>query len=132
MAMIVCGALGPVFLLGVNVLLASAVAAVILVVGCAIGQRQLLTWRLLPWQLVLGVGVLFVAVQFAHERGLGAALSIAAGHGETWPALPADERPGALGANLIDNLPAYLALEPAAADSRFAWRPCWSASTPVR
>ena len=117
MAMTVCGALGPAFLLGVNVLLASAVAAVILVVGCAIGQRQLLTWRLLPWQLVLGVGVLFVAVQFAHEHGLGSALSIAAGHGETWPALLRMSGLGTLGANLIDNLPAYLALEPAAADS---------------
>jgi len=117
MAMIVCGALGPAFLLGVNVLLASAVAAVILVVGCAIGQRQLLTWRLLPWRLVLGVGVLFVAVQFAHEHGLGGALSIAAGHGQTWPALLRMSGLGTLGANLIDNLPAYLALEPAAADS---------------
>ena len=67
----------------------------ILVVGCAVGQPQLLTWRLLPWQLVLGVGVLFVVVQFAHDHGLGSALSIAAGHGETWPALLRMSRAGA-------------------------------------
>jgi Citrate transporter len=74
LGMIVCGALGPALLLGVNVVAASAVAAAILVVGCAIRARSLLTWRLLPWQLVLGVGLLFILVQIAHDRGLGAAL----------------------------------------------------------
>ena len=44
-------------------------------------------------------------------------LSIAAGHGETWPALLRLSGLGTLGANVIDNLPAYLALEPAATDS---------------
>lgn len=49
--------------------LTSVVAAAILVVGCAIGARSLLTWRLLPWQLVLGVGLLFILVQIAHDHG---------------------------------------------------------------
>ena len=39
-------------------------------VVCLIRNRSLLRWRLLPWQLVLGVSVLFVVVQFAQEHGL--------------------------------------------------------------
>ena len=63
-------------------------------------------------QLVIGVGALFVIVQFAHDHGLGAALSHAAGHGLSGPALLQLAGVGALGANLVDNLPSYLALEP--------------------
>jgi arsenical pump membrane protein len=114
LGMIVCGALGPALLLGVNVVAASAVAAAFLVVGCAIGARSLLTWRLLPWRLVLGVGLLFILVQIAHDHGLGAALSRAAGHGSSGVALAQLCGVGAVGANLVDNLPSYLALEPAA------------------
>ena len=114
LGMIVCGALGPALLLGVNVVVASAVAAAILAVGCAIGARSLLTWRLLPWQLVLGVGLLFILVQIAHDHGLGAALGRAAGHGSSGVALAQLCGVGAVGANLVDNLPSYLALEPAA------------------
>ena len=77
-------------------------------------RRSLLTWRLLPWQLVLGVGLLFILVQIAHDRGLGAALSRAAGHGSSGVALAQLCGVGAVGANLVDNLPSYLALEPAA------------------
>jgi arsenical pump membrane protein len=110
--MIVCGALGPAFLLGVDVVLASAVAAGVLLVACMIAARHLLTWRLLPWQLVISVGVLFLLVQFAHDHGLGAALSNAAGHGFSGVALVQLSGAGALGANLVNNLPSYLALEP--------------------
>jgi arsenical pump membrane protein len=110
----VCLLLGPAFLLGVDVFLASAVAAAVLVVACAFTRRDLLRWRLLPWPLVLGVSVLFVAVQYLHDHGLGALLASAAGHGEGWVALLRLTGLGALGANAVDNLPSYLALEPAA------------------
>jgi arsenical pump membrane protein len=113
-AMVVCGAVGPLLLLGVNVLVVAASAALALVVGCLIGYRSLLSWRLLPWQLVLGVSVLFVLVQVAHDHGLAAVLSRAAGHGDGLPALLRLAGLAALGANAIDNLPSYLALEPAA------------------
>jgi arsenical pump membrane protein len=96
LAMIVCALLGPAFLLGVDVLVAR---------------------RLLPWQLVLGVAVLFVIIQLAHDHGLGTALARAAGSGESWPALIRLTGLGAGGANVIDNLPAYLALEPTASGS---------------
>jgi arsenical pump membrane protein len=114
LAIVVCSALGPAFVLGVNVLVASAIAAAILVVACAVGARPLLRWRLLPWPLVVGVSVLFVVVQFAHDHGLGAALTVVAGQGTSWIALLRVSGAGALAANVADNLPAYLALEPTA------------------
>ncbi|MCW2810287.1 MAG: arsenic transporter [Friedmanniella sp.] len=114
LATVVCAALGPAFLLGVDVLVASAIAAVILVMACVVVRRDLLAWRLLPWPLVLGVSVLFLLVQLAHDHGLGTLLGVAAGHGEGWVALTRMTGLGALGANVLDNLPSYLALEPAA------------------
>ncbi len=117
LATVVCAALGPAFLLGVDVFLASAVGAGILVVACAVSRRSLLSWRMLPWPLVLGVSVLFVVVQLAQDHGLAGVLRTAAGDGQSWGALLRVAGLGAIGANLLDNLPSYLALEPAAADA---------------
>jgi arsenical pump membrane protein len=117
LATTVCALLGPAFLVGVDVTLAAAVAAAVLVVACLVRRRSSLTWRLLPWKVVLGVSVLFVLVQLAHDHGLGRVLGLAAGTGHAWPDLLRMTGIGALAANLVDNLPAYLALEPAAADS---------------
>lgn len=116
-AMVVCGLLGPAFLLGLPVVVPAAVAAAILVLACAVRARSLLTWRLIPWALVLGVSVLFVVVQIAHDHGLAAVLGRAAGHGDGWTALVRLAGLSGGGANVIDNLPSYLALEPAAGDS---------------
>ncbi|HEY0237402.1 MAG TPA: SLC13 family permease [Friedmanniella sp.] len=112
----VCALLGPAFVLGGSVLVVSAVGAAVLVVACAVGARQLLSWTMLPWKLVLGVSVLFVLVQLAQDHGLGELLGHLAGTGSTWPSLLRLAGLGALGANLLDNLPAYLALEPVALD----------------
>jgi arsenical pump membrane protein len=114
LATIVAALLGPAFLAGVDVLVAAAVAAGILVIGCLVRRRSLLTWRLLPWKLVVGIALLFVLVQFAHDHGLGAVLARAAGSGVGWTDLLLLTGIGAVGANVIDNLPAYLALEPTA------------------
>ena len=117
LATVVCALLGPAFLLGVDVVVAAAAAAGVLVVACAAARPTLLRWTLLPWRLVLGVSVLFVVVQYAHDHGLAELLSRAAGTGEGWVALLRVGALGALGANVVDNLPAYLALEPAAESS---------------
>jgi arsenical pump membrane protein len=116
LGVVVCALLGPAFVLGANVFAASAVGAGVLVVACAVGPRHLLHRRLLPWKLVLGVAVLFVLVQLAHDHGLGALLGRLAGTGTSWPALLQVAGLGALGANLLDNLPTYLAMEPVALD----------------
>jgi arsenical pump membrane protein len=68
---------------------------------------------LVLWLLV----VLVAVVQYAHDHGLGALLGAAAGTGESWTALLRMAGLAALGANLVDNLPSYLALEPTAQDS---------------
>jgi arsenical pump membrane protein len=117
LATVVCALLGPAFLVGVNVTLASAVAAAVLGLACLVRHRSLLRWRLLPWKVVLGVSILFVAVQLAHEHGLGRVLGVAAGTGEGWLGLLRLTGVGGLAANLVDNLPSYLALEPTAAGS---------------
>ncbi|MBA8794957.1 arsenical pump membrane protein [Friedmanniella endophytica] len=111
---VVCGGLGPAFALGVDVTLAAAVGAVIMVVACLVRNRSHLSWKLLPWQLVVGVSVLFVVVQFAQEHGLSTVLGYAAGHGERWLDLLRLSGISAASANVVDNLPAYLALEPLA------------------
>jgi arsenical pump membrane protein len=130
LGMIVCGALGPALLLGVNVVAASAVAAAILVVGCAIGARSLLTWRLLPWQLVLGVGLLFILVQIAHDHGLGAALSRTAGHGSSGVAMTQLCGVGAVGANRWTTCRVTLPWSQPPMPRRYGWPPCWWVSTP--
>lgn len=113
-AAVVCVCLGPAFAAGVNVTLAAAIGAAVLVIGCLVRHRQLLGWKLIPWQLVLGVSALFLLVQYAQDHGLGRVLGTVAGHSDSgWGLL----RLGAVaagGSNLVNNLPAYLALEPLA------------------
>lgn len=74
LGVVVCALLGPAFVLVGNVLVVSAVEAAVLVVACAVAARDLLSCRMLPWQLVLGVSVLFVLVQLAQDHGLVALL----------------------------------------------------------
>lgn len=113
-AAVVCAGLGPAFALGVNVTLAAAVGAAVLVLACLVRNRRALRWKLLPWQLVLGVSALFLLVQFAHDHGLGQLLGAVAGHGNSGWALLRLGAVSVVGSNLVNNLPAYLALEPLA------------------
>jgi Na+/H+ antiporter NhaD/arsenite permease-like protein len=108
-AMIVCGLLGPAFAAGIDVTLGSAVAALILTVSCLLRAPQMLSWRLVPWLLILGVAVLFVLVQMLHDHELTPLLDAAAGQAERLPDLLQLTAVAAVGANGINNLPAYLA-----------------------
>jgi Na+/H+ antiporter NhaD/arsenite permease-like protein len=69
---------------------------------------------LLPLPLVVFVCGLFLAVTAAGRLGLTALLSSAAGTGDGALALLRLAGIGTVTANLADNLPAYLALEPVA------------------
>ncbi len=109
--LVVCAALGPALLAGVDVLVAAAIGAAILLVAALLVDRSLLDWRLLPWKLVLGVFALFVVIQLALDFGLGRLLAEAGGQGEGWLALLRVAGLGALAANIANNLPSYLALE---------------------
>jgi arsenical pump membrane protein len=110
----VCGLLGPAFLSGVRVVWPASVAAVVLVALFAWRDREALRWSLLPVRVVAVVLVLFVVARWLGEHVLATGLAEAAGHGEGFVAYLRVAATGALAANGIDNLPAYLALEPVA------------------
>ncbi|MEO7745155.1 MAG: SLC13 family permease [Actinomycetota bacterium] len=113
----VCLLLGPAFVTGIQVAYPASAAALLLVVLFLVRDRSALAWALLPWKIVLIVLVLFVGVQWLSDHGLAALLARAAGSGEGFVAYLRMAGVAALGANGVDNLPAYLALEPVADDS---------------
>ncbi|MFI7064193.1 SLC13 family permease [Kribbella sp. NPDC050124] len=109
----VCVLLGPAFVSGIEVAWPASVGALALVGLFAFRRRSALRWSLLPVKLVATVVVLFTLVGFLSAHGLQDVLSRVAG---TTSELRLSVT-AALGANLADNLPAYLAMEPIAADS---------------
>jgi arsenical pump membrane protein len=109
----VCVLLGPAFVSGIEVAIPASVGAVVLVVLFAVRQRSALRWSLVPLKLVGTVVVLFTVVGFLSSHGLEDLLRRVAG---TTSELRLSAT-AALGANLFDNLPAYLAMEPVASDS---------------
>ena len=113
----VCLLLGPAFVSGVNVAWQASVAALVLVALFAVHDRGALGVALLPWRIVLVVVVLFVGIQWLSEHGLATLLARWAGTGEGFFAYLRLATVAALGANAVDNLPTYLALEPVADSS---------------
>ncbi|MFK4085317.1 SLC13 family permease [Kribbella sp. NPDC020789] len=106
----VCVLLGPAFVSGIEVAWPASIGALILVAVFAIRRRGDLRWSLIPAKLVVGVVILFAVVAFLTDHGLEGLLRQVAG-------TTSDLRlsaTAALGANLFDNLPAYLAMEPVA------------------
>jgi arsenical pump membrane protein len=116
-ATVVCLLLGPAFVTGIPVAWPASVGAAVLVAVFAVRDRSALRWSMLPWQLVLGVGVLFVVVQVASVHGLAGLLTRLAGEGNGFVPYLRLATVAAVGANGVDNLPAYLALEPVADDT---------------
>lgn len=114
-------ALVPALVSGVPVWIPACAGALVLVVVFGIRRRSVLRFGLLPWQIVLFVCGLFIVVEAAHSLGLGELLSAVAGSGSGFGELLRLSAVGAASANIADNLPAYLALEPVATDpSRMA------------
>ncbi len=112
-----CIALGPAFVSGVVPAIPSAVAAVVLVVTVAVRDRSLLRRISVPWKMVIGVSALFVAVDIALSHGLREVLAALVGTGTTGVALLRVGGVGAVAANAVNNLPAYLALEAVSSDA---------------
>lgn len=111
---VVCLALAPAFATGVTPAWPATVAALVLVGLFAVRRRSDLHASHVPWRLVLLVIGLFFVVQALTVHGLPHTLARIAGSGESWPDHLRLAATGALGANSVDNLPAYLALEPVA------------------
>jgi arsenical pump membrane protein len=111
---IVIAALLPALVSGLTVWIPATIAAVILIALFALRRPRALTFRLLPWQLVLFAAGLFVFIGAAQGLGLEAALSAVAGSSDSLPGLLRLAAVGGVGANVANNLPAYLAIEPVA------------------
>jgi arsenical pump membrane protein len=107
----------PLLVTGIPVWIPATSAAVVLLVVFAFRRRGAIRFGLLPWQLVLFAGGLFLVVEAGHSLGLAALLSQVAGSGTDMGSLLRLSVSGMLGANAVDNLPAYLALEPVATQS---------------
>ncbi|WP_348787380.1 SLC13 family permease [Leifsonia sp. NPDC080035] len=107
-------ALLPLLVSGLPVWIPACAAAVLLLVVFAVRRRDVLRFGLVPWQLVLLAAGLFLFIEALHANGLGALLARVSGTGEDPLALLRLSVTGMVGANAVDNLPAYLALEPAA------------------
>jgi Na+/H+ antiporter NhaD/arsenite permease-like protein len=107
-------ALLPALVSGLPVWLPASAAAVVLLVLFAVRRPSVLRFGMLPWQLIVLASGLFLFIEALHSIGLGALLSTVSGSGESPAALLRLAGTGMLGANAIDNLPAYLALEPVA------------------
>lgn len=104
----------PALVSGLEVWITALAAAVLLAVVFAVRRRSALRFSLVPWQLVLFASGLFLTVDAAQGLGLTEMVAALAGTGEGPAALLRLASVSAVGANVLDNLPAYLALEPVA------------------
>jgi arsenical pump membrane protein len=100
-----CLALVPLLLVGLEVAIASSLAALVAVLVFLCRRPKALHPRLLPWRLVLGVTALFLIVDAVGPLGVDDLLREGVGS----PLQTAFVAAG--GANLVNNLPAYLAVE---------------------
>lgn len=99
---------------GVTVWIAAVAAAVVLVAVAAFRAPSELRVSRVPWSTLLFAAGLFIVVETLHTTGLTDPIVNALPGGTGTGSLLALGGAGALAANAIDNLPAYLVLEPAA------------------
>lgn len=95
-------------LFGLHVSIAATAAAVVVGGAFLLRARERLSWRLIPWQLVVFVTGLFLVVPTLSGHGLSTLMTwLIGGDGDPY-------RTAAVGAglaNVINNLPAYEAIE---------------------
>ena len=113
----VCIALGPLFALGAPPWAVSLVAAAVLLAVARWRAPALLPGLPVPWLMAAGFVVVAVVVEVLHQRGLGDLLASVVPDGTGSAALLALAGTGAFASNVANNLPAYLVLEPVAADA---------------
>lgn len=104
----------PALVSGVAVAIPASIAAIFLLIVFMTRRPSVLRWSMVPIQpLLLTVGLFMVVAAF-HDHGLSQALGPVAGTGNGFLSLLQLAGAGALSANGVNNLPAYLALEPLA------------------
>lgn len=102
----------PALVSGVAVWIPAAGAALVLVVAFAVRRPAALRLTLVPWGTLLFASGLFLVVAAAQALGLARGLSDVVGTGDSFGDLLRLTGGAALSANVANNLPAYLALEP--------------------
>lgn len=108
---VVVAVMVPLLVSGLPPWMPAGVAALVLAGVFASRSPDVLRVGLVPWQLLVFASGLFLAVAAAQALGWGAVLATAAGSGDDLLALWRLAGAGMLGANVADNLPAYLAFE---------------------
>lgn len=106
----------PLLALTHDVWIPATVAALVLIVVFGIRRRHVLRLSLVPWQAIGLAAALFVVVETAHANGILDFLSVLATSGHAPAELLRLSAAGALAANGVNNLLAYLILEPTAGD----------------
>lgn len=109
-------ALVPALVSGIEPWLPATIAALVLLVVTALRRPRVLALGLVPWSLLLFAAGLFLVVEVAHEAGLTDLALAVAGTGSDPLSLLQVAGAGLAAANTVNNLPAYLALEPIATD----------------
>lgn len=111
---VVVVALIPLLVSGMPVWIPTCAAAVVLLAVFLVLKRDAIRPRLVPWQLLLLACGLFLVIEVLQAHGLGTVLGRVAGSGESPLSLLRMSFTGLIAANGVNNLPAYLALEPIA------------------
>lgn len=104
----------PALVSGVPIWIPAAVAAAILAVAFAVRRPKVLKVTLIPWSLLLFTCGLFLVVEATRYLGASVLLGEVAGQGDGFLELLRLAMTGALGSNIVNNLPAYLLVEPLA------------------
>lgn len=102
----------PALVSGIPVQIPAMAAAAVLLGLFLWRRRSALRWSMVPWRPLMLTAGLFMVVEALHANGLTQFLSGIAGSGDGLPALLQLAGLGAGAANAVNNLPAYLALEP--------------------
>lgn len=112
-----CVVIGPLFVLGVTPWVVSTAAATVLVLALRLRAPFLLRHVSVPWVMALVVTVVFLGVQVALDLGGSTVLASLVGDGQGAGDLARVAAVGAVAANAVNNLPAFIALESVAGDS---------------
>ncbi|QCB96635.1 arsenic transporter [Arthrobacter sp. PAMC25564] len=104
----------PALVSGAPVWIPAAAASIVLAVMFALRRPRVLKVSLVPWSLLLFASGLFLVMETTRHLGAPVMLSQLAGQGQATPDLLRLAATGAVGSNLLNNLPAYLLAEPLA------------------
>ncbi|WP_024817217.1 SLC13 family permease [Arthrobacter sp. 31Y] len=104
----------PALVSGAAIWIPATAAAVILAAAFAIRRPKVLKVTLIPWSLLLFTCGLFLVVEATQYLGASLLLGQVAGDGSGFVELLRLAMTGALGSNVVNNLPAYLLAEPLA------------------